>query len=136
MILGLKISTKISTRTLDVTSAPVFKIGDMTKAQPLTKKDLASLRPLLEQQRQNWNGQLTPLLKLRTPDAELKKSQINGEMEKINLAEGQLSALNDMVTALSGSGRIHFRVYYDTGEGQIDLLVTDPNPPAAEPAKK
>jgi hypothetical protein len=82
------------------------------------------------------------LLKQKNEVVERQRNLINVEIEKLNAYGDQLTQLASLVDNLNGKAKIHFRVFYQTDDGEIDLLTTDeggatepvePAEPAAEP---
>jgi hypothetical protein len=58
-------------------------------------------------------------------------------LDNVTATSAQLDELQKLIDGLDGKGAIHFRVFYQTEDGPIDLLVTEENAPASEvPADK
>jgi serine/threonine-protein kinase len=128
MPLGIRISSSSSARGLELKTASLLKTSSMQKPKPFQKKDLKTMESGIGRQMNSLNQQIAALPKPGKDENPMLKQQrglLNTRLEELDAAGKQLKELSDSVEALQGKGTIHFRVFYQTDDGPIDLLVTD-----------
>ncbi|MEX2176742.1 MAG: protein kinase [Pirellulaceae bacterium] len=145
LILGLKLTSSINARGIEVKSSPQIKMSGMTKPVTIQKRKLNAAANDIQQQRAMLMNNLQAIGDKKDKGRiDQQRNLANAALEKVNQAAGELEQLAALMTDLHEKGQVHFRVYYDTGEGQIDLLVTEagaaaegqPEQPAKREAKK
>jgi hypothetical protein len=134
MVLGLKITSTVSAQSVQVKSSPQYQLKSMPRPKLLLKKDLGVIEKLLDQGRFVANKKLELATKAKGEVAERQKNLTQIELDKVNEAAEQLTELKSLIDGLDGKGAVHFRVFYQTDDGPIDLLVTEEGGPAEEPA--
>jgi len=133
MPLGIKLTSGISGKNVQITSFPWVKFEGMKKAEKYSKKVLATGRAGATQRLNALTQQLNSTAK----DNEAQRNLLNLEIEALNKGASQVEALTGFIDALQGTGKIHFRVYYLADETtQVDLLVTSSDAAAPEKAEK
>jgi hypothetical protein len=139
MPLGIKISSSSSTRGVELKTSALLKTSSMPKAKPFQKRDLKTLESGISRQMNSINQQIAALPKAGNNENPMLKQQrglLSTRLEELDAAGKQVEELKGAVEALDGKGAIHFRVYYQTEDGPIDLLVTGEAPPKADEAKE
>lgn len=134
-VLGFKLESKANIRGIEIESAAHVKLDFMEKPKRYVKKDMKTWEMQFDQQSKLKNAQIQAVGKPGKDDRAKQQllTAYNKELELINRAGEHLEHLKGMFTSLPGKGTIHFRVYYETGEGQIDLLTTGAVAAAAAP---
>jgi serine/threonine-protein kinase len=128
MPLGIRLSTTANVRGVEVKSSPLLKMANMQKPKPYQKQDINSIKSGLVRQRTSLTQQIN-LLKGDNDIVKKQKSAAGGRLEQLNAMVDQLDELTSTIDGLDGKAKIHFRVFYDAGDGPIDLLVTEETPP-------
>jgi hypothetical protein len=134
MPLGLRIESDVSAQTIQIKALPQYQLKAMRQPQMLVKKDLAAIEKRLDGSRFIANKKLEAISKAKGEVAERQKNLTQVELDRVNVADEQLTELKSLIEGLDGKAKIHFRVFYDAGDGTIDLLVTEDAPPAGEDA--
>jgi serine/threonine protein kinase len=133
--LGLKLTSSISGKNVQVSSQSWIKFEGMKKAEKYSKKMLTSGKTTVTQQLNFLTQRLTALGNGRDERTEQQRSLINQQIEELNKGASQVDALATFLESLQTGGAVHFRVYYLAEENaQVDLVVTDGA--AAAPEKK
>ena len=136
-VLGFKLESKANIRGIEIESKAHVKLDFMEKPKPYAKKDMKTWEMQFDQSSKLKNAQIQAIGKPGKDDRAKQQllTAYNKELELITRTGQHLEQLKGMFTSLPGKGTIHFRVYYETGEGQIDLLTTGGvAAPAAAPA--
>jgi hypothetical protein len=134
--LGLKLDTSVTARGIQITAIPhVLLPGERPqKLTPALRKKMSV--PELQAQVAALGSQLDGLKKLKKEEQAKYQNQINlGNLQRENLDKAiqRLQKLDESIQQLNSGGKIHFRIFYDAGETQVDLVKTDDNaPPAAK----
>jgi serine/threonine protein kinase len=130
MPLGLRITSTVKTQSIEVECSPQYQVRGVTR-QPkaLVKKELGVLEKQFDQARFVVNKKIEAASKAKGEAAERQANLGKVELDKVNQADDQLKELKSLIENLDGKGEIHFRVYYQTEDGPIDLLVTGEAPP-------
>jgi hypothetical protein len=137
MPLGWRIASTVKNDSIEVDSLPQYQIRGVTRQpKPLVKKELAPLEKQFDQSRFLVNKKIEAASKAKGEGAERQANLGKVELEKVNAADDQLKELKSLIEDLDGKGAIHFRVYYQTEDGPIDLLVTGEPPPKEDEAKE
>jgi hypothetical protein len=135
MALGIKLTSGISGKNVQITSFPWLKFEGMKKAEKYSKKVLATGKAGATQRLNLLTQQLNSLAKGQENEA--RRNLLNLEIEALNKGASQVEALTGFIDALQDTGKIHFRVYYLAEETtQVDLLVTSNDAAAPERAEK
>jgi hypothetical protein len=134
LILGLKLTTSLTARGLEVKSTPQIKTTGMKRPTPLNLRELASEEKKVAFRREQLTVQVNSLPKQKNEAVDRQRNLMNVEIEKVNAYGDQLTQLASLVENLHGKAKIHIRVFYQTDDGEIDLLTTDEGA-AAEPAE-
>ena len=135
MALGIKLTSGITGKNVQITSFPWVKFEGMKKAEKYSKKVLATNKAGATQQLPVLTQQLNAIAKAK--DSEAQRNLLNLEIEARNKFASQVDALTGFIDALQGTGKIHFRVFYQADETtQVDLLVTSNDAAAPEKAEK
>ena len=134
MPLGLKLTSAISGKNVQITSGPWLKFEGMKRPEKYTKKTMTAGKAGAAQKLNFLTQQLNALGNGKDERTEQQRSLLNQEIETTNKAAAAGEALAGFIEALQGTGKIHFRVYYQADEGaQVDLVTTSNE--AAPPEK-
>lgn len=131
LILGLKLTTSLTARGIEVKTAPQLKTSVMKRPAPLNLREMASEEKKVALRRDQLTIQINSLPNQKNEAVDRQRNLLNVEIDKVNAYGDQLTQLTSLVENLHGKAKIHFRVYYQTDDGEIDLLTTDQE---AEPA--
>jgi hypothetical protein len=134
LVLGLKLTTSLTARGIEVKSTPQIKTTGMKRPTPLNLRDLTSEEKKVAFRREQLTVQVNSLPKQKNEAVDRQRNLMNVEIEKVNAYGDQLTQLASLVENLNGKAKIHFRVFYQTEDGEIDLLTTDEGA-ATEPAE-
>jgi hypothetical protein len=127
MFLCLKLLPTSQARGLQVASAPQVKMPGRQKVERFSKKEAAALRASFDGALAALTSQLNAASKKRSTkkgDAvDQFKNQIQARLDETHKG---VAALDQLLTFVDSTkeGKIHFRVYHQVEDGQIDLLVT------------
>ncbi len=132
--LALKLDTSVTGKGIQITALPFVLIPNEKpqKLTPALRKKISVVD--LQKQATNLAGELDRGKKMTKEDQAKFQNDINlldlrrSELDKLI---HRLQKLDELVQQLNGSGKIHFRVFYDAGETQVDLVKTDDNAPPA-----
>jgi hypothetical protein len=125
MALGIKLTSGLSGKSVQVMSTPWLKFEGMKKPEKYSKKMMAGGKAAATQRLNFLTQQLNSLGNGRDERTEQQRGLLNQEIETINKGAAQVDALSGFIDALQGTGKIHFRIFYQADETtQVDLLVT------------
>jgi serine/threonine protein kinase len=133
MPLGIRLTSAVSGKNLQVTSVPWLRFEGMKKAEKYSKKVLATGKAGAAQRLSALTQQREALPKGEQTDAQ--RNLLSQQIEALNKGASQVEAITGFIDSLKGTGKMHFRIYYAAEEGaQVDLLVTNTEPaaPAAD----
>jgi serine/threonine-protein kinase len=131
MPLGIRLTSGISGKNVQVTSAPWLKFEGMKKAEKYSKKILAANKAGATQRLSVLTQQREALPKGEQTEAQ--RNLLDQEIQALSKGTSQVDAITEFIDKLKGVGKIHFRVFYAAEEGaQVDLLVTSNEPAAPE----
>jgi hypothetical protein len=134
--LGIRLSTTATARGIELRCAPLLKMPNMPKPKPFQKQDLKTFEVGLGRQLNSLNQQMSLLPKDdKIPAVKQQKGLLTTRIEEVDAMVEQLGGLKSMIENLDGKAKIHFRVFYETSDGPIDLLATEEAPPAEESDK-
>lgn len=133
MVLGLKLSSRISGKNMEVATSPQIKFDGDKKTGRFSKKEISLRKTQLTQILNGLTFQLNQLGTRRDERTEQQRSLINQELEKWNKTGSQIDALAAFVEAIQGTAQVQFRVYYMADDVQVDLVTTSAE--AAPPAE-
>lgn len=133
MALGLKLTSSAAGKNLQVSTMPQIQFEGMKKPERYSKKVMTTGKTAMSQKLGLLTQQLNSLSG-RDPRTEQQRGLINQEIETLNKGASQVDALLGFIEALQGTGKMHFRIYYEAEESQVDLLVTS-NDAVAEEVK-
>jgi serine/threonine protein kinase len=137
MVLGLRIDSTVSGQSIQIKATPLYQLTGMPMPKSLaTKKELTSIGNTLDLRRAKASKTQELASKAKGEQAERAANLAKVELEKVNVSDAQLKELQGLIEGLEGKGTIHFRVYYQTDDGPIDLLVTEEGGPAKDEAAK
>jgi serine/threonine protein kinase len=132
--LGIKFTSLVSAKQIKVESAGQIKVGDGTK--PLLARTLKSLANEIDRTRLGLINQEKLLDQQKPKDDNQKKivaaqkELVKKQQDALNAQHDSLNQLQQLVAELKDQSEVFFRVYYQTDDdAQIDLVVTDLNPP-------
>ncbi len=127
MFLCLKLLPTAQARGLQISSAPQVKMPGMPKAVRFSKKEATLLRQSADGTLAALTSKLNAVSKKRSAkkgDAiDVAKTQLQSQLDETHKG---VAALDKLLTYVDSAkdGKIHFRVYYQAEDTQIDLLVT------------
>jgi serine/threonine-protein kinase len=127
MFLSLKLVPSAQGRGVQLAAQPQVKLQGMTKATRFSKKEAAASRQAADAQLANLTGQLNLLSKKKAKKGDAvdqAKAQIQNQLDETHKGVAALDQVLTFVSSQQGTSRIHFRVYHEVEDGQIDLLVT------------
>jgi hypothetical protein len=132
--LALKLDTSVTPRGVQVTAASyVLLPGEKPqKLTPALRKKLSVAD--LQQRSTAIAKTLGEMKKMKKEDQEKARNEISlAEVAQKNVDEvlKRVQKLEELIQQLNSNGKIHFRVYYDTGETQVNLVKTDDSAPPA-----
>ena len=131
MPLGIKLTSAVTGKNLQVTSAPWLKFEGMKKAEKYSKKILAANKAGATQRLSVLTQQREVLKKGKETEAQVNLLDL--EIEALSKGASQVEAITGFIDSLKGTGKIHFRIYYAAEEGtEVDLLVTSSEAAAPE----
>ncbi len=131
MVLGLRLDSTIAAQSIQVKSAPLYQLKGMKVAKAVaSKKELATMTNTLDRSRQLVNAKLDAASKAKGEPAERAANLAKVELETVESQTAQVDELQKLIEGLDGKGAIHFRVFFQTADGPIDLLVTEEGMPA------
>jgi hypothetical protein len=137
MVLGLRIDSTISAQSIQVKASPLYQLKGMRLAKSIaTKKELTAMNNTLEGSRKLANAKMEAASKAKGEPAERAANLAKVELENVESQSAQLDELEKLIEGLDGKAAIHFRVYFQTADGPIDLLVTEETAPANDEAAK
>jgi serine/threonine protein kinase len=135
--LHLKLSTSANARAVDIKLMPQVKLEGQEQ-RAYRRKDLLGLQPQVSQEIKLLETQIKQE-KARRPTQEIEKlardqkvAALTSEILVRANVEEQLRFLTSFADNFPGTALIHFRVYYQAGDHQIDLLRTEEAPPPAK----
>ena len=125
MPLGLRIDSSVAAQAIQIKASPQYQLKAMRQPQLLVKRELGVIEKQIDSSRFIANKRIEAAKKAK---AEAQKTLSERDLERVNAADEQLTELKSLIEGLDGKAKIHFRVFYETGEGPIDLLVTEEAP--------
>lgn len=142
MVLGLRLDSTIAAQSIQVKSAPLYQLKGMKVAKAVaSKKELTTMTNTLDRSRQMANAKLDAASKAKGEPAERAANLAKVELETVESQTAQVDELQKLIEGLDGKSAIHFRVFFQSSDGPIDLLVTEEGTPetkeepaAADPA--
>jgi hypothetical protein len=133
MVLGLRLDSTIAAQSIQVKGAPLYQIKGMrTPKAVASKKELTAMNITLDKSRQAANAKHEIASKAKGEQAERAVNLAKVELDNVNATAAQVEELEKLIEGLDGKGAIHFRVFFQTADGPIDLLVTEEGVPAAK----
>jgi hypothetical protein len=141
-LLGIKFESSQTAKIVQVKASGQFRQGG--SAKPLLPRTLKSLEKEIDQTRLGLVTQEKVLTnqsggndqKKANREAALKA--VKQEQDELNAQGEQFNQLRQLIAELKDKSEVHFRVYYQADDSQVDLVVTDNDPPKekqAEPKK-
>ena len=131
MPIGIRLTSGISGKNLQVTSSPWVKFEGMKKAEKYSKKVLNVNKEGATQRLSLLTQQREALKKGKETEAQVNLLDL--EIEALSKGASQVDAVTGFIDSLKGIGKIHFRVFYAAEDGaQIDLFVTSKEAAAPE----
>jgi len=137
--LALKAEVSLTPK-LQLVLSPIFKVKTEAKSLPFNAsnaqrvgtgiaRDLQDKKESLEalQTREKETSSASEAERLRTAIAKRE-----AEVADLELAFNQMKKLSEFAIAVHDKGKIHYRVYYQVGDDQVDLARTE-EPAADEP---
>jgi hypothetical protein len=118
-ILILKISPVPQARNIQLTAVPRMQ----GQARRFNKKEVTDLKKQVSQEVATITLLINQIKPDRADPKDQRKKQLQGELSKKQKAADQIDQFLEFVSSLQG-GIVHFRVYHQVEDGQVDLLVT------------
>jgi hypothetical protein len=125
MVLGLRLDSTLSAQSIQIKSAPLYHIKGMRASKSLLKRELTTIANTLDKSRAIATSRHELASKAKGEQAERAANLAKVDLDNVNAVDAQLQELQSLIEKLDGKGVIHFRVYYQTEDGPIDLLVTE-----------
>jgi len=131
-LLGIKFESSQTPKLVQVKATAQLRTGG--KSEPLIKRKfqefvrgIDSRRIVLERKREGMEKGKAPKGQEKLWEAELDATK--KELDALAATEEQTKQFQQLVEELKGKSDVHFRVYYQADDSQVDLVVTDNDPP-------
>jgi serine/threonine-protein kinase len=139
-LLGIKFESSQTPKYVQVKASGQFRAASGGKSELLTRRKLQDAVGGIDSQRaqsialekQLTNAKVEGAKKTQR-DAALKG--VKERQETINAQGELLNQLQQLIAELKEKSEVHFRVYYVADDTQVDLVVTDKNPPKEKKAE-
>jgi hypothetical protein len=135
VVLGIKFESSQTAKAVQVKATAQFKQGSSTK--PLLPRTLKSIQNEIDQKRLALIQSEKLLTNQTGGNDQQKKSRetalktVKQQQNELNVQGEQFNQLQQLIAELKDRSEVHFRVYYEADDSQVDLVVTD-----AAPAKE
>lgn len=141
--LGLKFESSPMAKGVKMTVSVELRSEANDRSVPYNKKEMTRFHDKLNQERAVLDRQLQEATVAKVPDRQKQeevKKYLKQEIDARAKRLGQLDALNKYVADVQGAVAIHFRVYYQADDHQVDMFIAGDPPPRtpqrpAAPAK-
>jgi hypothetical protein len=141
--LGLKFESATMAKGVRMTASVEIRSEANDRSVAYNKKEMTRFHDQLNQERNLLNRKLQEAGQAKVKDRtqlEAVKSKLKEEVDMRTKRLTQLESLNKYVTDVQGATAIHFRVYYQADDHQVDLFIAGDPPPRTPqrppPAKK
>ena len=137
-LLGIKFESSQTPKYVQVKATGQLRTGG--KSEPLIKRKLQDFVKGIDSRRFVLVKKQEALEKGKAPKGQEArwKAELEGtkkELETLATTEEQTKQFQQLVEELKDKSEVHFRVYYVADDTQVDLVVTDENPPKEKKAK-